>query len=445
MTKALSKLESWLLKPIDNASLAAFRFLFGMLMVVAATRYWAKGLIAQFFLVPKVFFPFYGCEWLKPLPGHGMYIVMAVVIASAIGFACGIWFRLSSSLLFLSFTYVHLCDKTNYLNHYYLISLLCLLSCFLPLHSTLSWDAYRTPQLRASTAPAWVLYLLRFQVGLVYFFGGIGKLKYDWLFAAQPLRTWLATAGDFPIIAPLLLQPVTAYLMSWAGMLYDITVPFCLLHHRLRPWAYAAVVGFHLVTARLLQIGMFPWIMIANSLLFLDPNWPRRILPAAWFLPPSTSTPVSYTWNKISKFVLSTYILFQGLFPFRHWMYPGNVLWTEQGYRFAWNVMLMEKTGSTDFTLQDPQTGHKKQVRLREHLTPFQIKMMSSQPDMILWFARWLAAQHQTQTGHRPYVFVDAVASLNGRPPQPLIDPKVDLASQHDSLLPQPWILPLKE
>ncbi|MDF2697959.1 MAG: Vitamin K-dependent gamma-carboxylase, partial [Labilithrix sp.] len=46
--------------------------------------------------------------------------------------------------------------------------------------------------------PAWVLWLVRFQIGLVYFYGGVGKLETDWLFRAMPLRIWLAANGDFP-------------------------------------------------------------------------------------------------------------------------------------------------------------------------------------------------------------------------------------------------------
>ena len=29
-------------------------------------------------------------------------------------------------------------------------------------------------------------------------------------------------------------------------------------------------------------------------------------------------------------------------FPFRYLLYPGNIFWTEEGYRFSWRVMLME-------------------------------------------------------------------------------------------------------
>ena len=38
-------------------------------------------------------------------------------------------------------------------------------------------------------------------------------------------------------------------------------------------------------------------------------------------------------------------VLFLGiqfLLPLRHLLYPGNVNWTEEGFRFAWRVMLVE-------------------------------------------------------------------------------------------------------
>lgn len=47
--------------------------------------------------------------------------------------------------------------------------------------------------------------------------------------------------------------------------------------------------------------------------------------------------------------LLCGYFAFQILFPWRYLLYDGNIFWTEEGYRFAWRVMLMEKQEQAPF------------------------------------------------------------------------------------------------
>ena len=134
--------------------------------------------------------------------------------------------------------------------------------------------------------------------------------------------------------------------------------------------------------------------------------------------------------------------LFQVLYPLRSHLLPGDVLWTEEGYRFSWRVMLIEKAGSAEFTATDPRTGRSRQVRTRGFLTPFQVKMMSTQPDMIRAFA-WMIADDAEHRGElRPRVTADVVVTFNGRSPARLVDPTVDLAAEPIRLGRAPWVLP---
>ncbi len=86
--------------------------------------------------------------------------------------------------------------------------------------------------------------------------------------------------------------------------------------------------------------------------------------------------------------------------PVRHWLYRGDVLWTEQGFRYSWNVMLMEKDGYVEFYVRDKTTGERYIEYPEKHLTPLQEKMMSTQPDMILQYAHFLANNYQNQLHH---------------------------------------------
>src|SRR6185503_3811979 len=133
----------------------------------------------------------------------------------ALFIAAGLFYRASIVLFGFGFTYVHLIDKTNYLNHYYLISLVSLLMALMPLGGGASLDSWRSPSRTRPTFRAWMLWILRFQIGAVYFFSGIAKLEYDWLFRAQPLRLWLSRLEHLPAVGRILAEPSTAFFLSW--------------------------------------------------------------------------------------------------------------------------------------------------------------------------------------------------------------------------------------
>ena len=139
-------------------------------------------------------------------------------------------------------------------------------------------------------------------------------------------------------------------------------------------------------------------------------------------------------------------LVVQLLLPFRYLLYPGNVLWTEQGFRYSWNIMLIEKAGTVDFHVCDPATGARWTVDPRRYLTRQQARMLSTQPDMLVQFAHLLAREERTSSRAAPLeVRAEAWVTLNGRPAQLLVDPAVDLAKETDSFAPKSWILPLRD
>ena len=433
-------------------SLAFARVTLGLLVVVSLLRFVARGWVRDFYITPRYFFGYYGFEWLHPLPGWAMYALFGGLVLAAALVALGAWYRAAVAALFLGFTYAELLDKTNYLNHYYFLSLLLLLLCGLPLNAAWSVDARRRPGRAGQFGPpaTVALGLLRAQVGLVYFFAGVAKLKPEWLLEAQPLRIWLAAHGSIPLIGGLLEQRWVAYAGSWFGMLFDLTVPLWLLWRRSRPWAYAVVVFFHLATWYLFYIGLFPWIMMVAALVFFEPATHRRWL--AWLTRPlrpllagPTAWPTGWAAPAARKALYGVLALFfaaQALLPFRYLLYPGNVLWTEQGYRFSWNVMLMEKSGFVEFTVRETGTGREFVVVPGDYLTAQQQRMLSTQPDMILQFAHYLAAEYRRRGVRQPQVYAECYAGLNGRPSRLLIDPTVDLARQQEGWGEKRWILP---
>jgi vitamin K-dependent gamma-carboxylase len=438
---ATETLERALFRPVDASSVVAFRAIFGALMFVAVLRFFANGWIDEYYLQPSHFLHYYGFEWVRPWPGAGMYVHFALMALLSLGIVFGVYYRFSVAAFGALFAYAHLIDKTNYLNHYYLVVCLCALMAFLPLHRFGSVDAWRKPSLRSETVPAWVLYALRAQVGLVYLFGGVAKLDADWLFDAQPLTIWLSANGDFPIVGALFGEKWVAYAMSWGGAVFDLSIVPLLLWKRSRAFAYVALVVFHLVTARLFHLGMFPWIMMGSALLFFSPEWPRLLISRWRSIAPAATPPVAPRANRLAPVLLAAYFGFHLLFPLRHHLYPGDASWSEEGFRFAWNVMLMEKDGSVEYRVREPSTGREWLVSPTDYLTRYQAKMMASQPDMILELAHVIERDFEARGVRDPQVRADAFASLNGRPMARLVDPTVDLTEEAEGFAPKRWIL----
>ena len=437
-----------LFAPVDIASIVYFRIAFGAIMLWEVWRYYRYGWIKSYYIDPILHFTYYGFDWVRPWPGQGMYLHFLVLGALAICIMLGLWYRISAALFFLGFTYVFLLDQANYLNHFYLICLISLLMVFVPAHRAFSLDALRRPEIHSDTAPAWTLWLLRFQIGVPYFYGGLAKLNEDWL-RGEPLSSWLAAKTDFPIIGPLFTEQWMVYLFGYGGLLLDLLVVPLLLWRRTRPFAFAAAVLFHLLNAALFQIGVFPWFMIAATALFFSPDWPRlggrwRPVKSRSRRRPAAAAPMP-SGQRLTLALLGIYMTVQLLVPLRHFLYPGYVGWTEEGHLFAWHMMLRSKRGKAEFFATDPVSGRSAKINPQSLLTPRQLRKFSRWPDMVLQFSHYIANELRKQGYPQVEVRARVVASLNGRRPQLLIDPTVDLAAQSRTLLPATWIVPFQE
>lgn len=425
---------------VDGASLAFFRIIFGLMMALSGLRFLLKGWVHEFYVVPKLFFPFLPFDWLQPLPYAGMLAVFALWITAALLIACGLFYRPAVLLFSLAFLYVEALDKTNYLNHYYFVSLMALLLLFVPANRTWSLDVI-WGRVTAAPAKRGYLWLLQFQMAVLYVFAGFAKLDGDWLLRAEPLATWLRVRADVPLLGPLFAYHETALLMSWAGMLYDLSIPFFLLWPRTRVPAYLTVLFFHGMTALLFPIGVFPWVMIVCTTVFFAPDWPRRLLCRAGLAGPAPPLQALPATRPALLVLVGLFVVWQILLPLRFLAYPGNVLWHEQGFRFAWRVMLVEKTGHAEYRVVAAD-GQTYRVWPRDWLTPQQEKMAATQPDMILQFAHHMADVYRAKLGGDVAVYADVWVSLNGRRAHRLVDPTVDLSRQHDGWSAKSWILP---
>jgi hypothetical protein len=439
------KLHKLLFKQVSIAPLASFRILFGAMVLLSSIRFVSKGWVGLLYIKPTFFFNYDGFSWIHPFSGMGMYIVYGIMIISALGILLGLFYRFAAILFFLTFTYIELLDKTNYLNHYYFVSIISLFLCFLPANKYASLDIKFKITSKVTQIPNWCILILQLQIAIVYFFAGIAKINPDWLLHAQPLKIWLKSRDYLPIIGHLFSYDITAFLFSWFGMLFDVLIPFLLFNKKTRPYAYLAVVFFHTITGRLFQIGVFPYVMIVATWIFFSADFHKKILSLFYKDNQTTEIYFQPKYEKLWMSLLVLHFLVQLFLPLRYILYPGKLFWTEEGYRFSWRVMLLEKNAYTTFVVKD-KNGKIDEVRTQDYLTPHQEKQMSTQPDMILQFAHFLANDYNKNKGFKnAAVYVESYASLNGHPSKPFIKNSIDLAKEPINLLPKKWILPFNE
>jgi hypothetical protein len=266
-----------LFKPIDIASLVFFRVVFGVLGFADVLSVWVYYHLKKDYFNPEKFqFKYIGFEWAQVLPEPFMSLVFLVVMVAALFIIAGHWYRVCALIFAAGFTYLFLLEKALYLNHGYLFCWICWVMVFLPANRQWSGDVLRNPSLQTDCIERWSLWILPFLMGVVYFYGGIAKMNADWLLDANPLHAWLRQAGDMPLLGWLWRQKETAYVMAWCGMLLDLSAPFLLMFRKTRWWGLGFVLFFHLTNLLIFQIGIFPWLSVALSLLFFPPAFPRH-------------------------------------------------------------------------------------------------------------------------------------------------------------------------
>ncbi|QIF01016.1 HTTM domain-containing protein [Roseimicrobium sp. ORNL1] len=461
-------LRERLFAPVDIAFLVFFRLGFAGIMLWEVYRYFSLGRIKPYYIEEGFRFKYYGFGWIEPWPGDGMYWHFYAMGAFLVCMLVGFCYRVAALLFACAFTYMFLLDQAYYLNHFYLVCLISFLMVLVPAHRAWSVDAWLRPRLRSQTVPTWSLWLLRAQIGIVYFYGGLAKMGPDWL-RGEPMREWLADrAGKFPAFGHYFFEEWVVYGFAYGGMLFDLLVVPLLLWKPTRWLGFLWALSFHLINNQLFNIGIFPWFMLCATLIFLPPDFPKRIwrFLVRWFpilflgkkVEPHIATPASPSnlsaaigdsgsWTlgrRVLVTFLGLYLLAQCLIPFRHLLYPGDVNWTEEGHRFSWRMKLRGKDGGAVFKVVQPSTGRFWEFHPEGNLTLKQVEEMAGRPDMVLQFAHHLAWAFGKKGYGEVEVYANVMVSLNGREPELMIDPKVDLAKVKRSLAHNTWILPLK-
>ena len=454
-----ARLRQFLSERVDASSLGLFRIVWGLLMVWEATRKLPKvsGMYSpEYFHFKYALFPF-----VEPLPEVWMMRVEVwVMLAAGILIAAGIWFRWASAVFLLVFTHLFLIEKLYYNNHFYLTILVGFLLAIsdADVCYRFRWRGKRQPSENDAppTLPMWNFVLLRGQIIVLYFFGGIAKLNSDWL-QGEPVRHWFGAKDANTVLGSIVSQEWFVWVTCWSGLVLDLTAGFLLLFRRTRIPAMLALIGFHLMNDQLFKIGLFPIIGISLLLLFVDPDRPRKVF--AWLserlrrtsnasrAPGSatvTQKPGPASWG-LTAFVVG-FLAFQSLWPLRTWSYGEDPSWTEVGHCFSWRMMLRTKDAFTQFTFDPPEVERylEQHPETLPRISKAHVERMVKTPHFILQYAHALSDSLKKSGFHDVKIRCVSVVSLNGRPFQLMIDPKVDLATASYGFLEVPnWIVPL--
>jgi hypothetical protein len=420
-------------RPVDPGSAAIFRIGFGLGGLLLVWRFFARGWVTTLFVEPAFHFTYPGFGWVRAWPGWGMHAHFALLALAAVGILLGYRTRFCAAAFALLLAYVELIDRSLYLNHYYWLVLTAAVLALLPSDRAYSIASRRIEPDRR-WIPVGVVWLLRFQVGMVYFFAGMAKINIDWLVHGEPLATWLPARADLPMIGFLLASPVMALVVSWIAAVFDLTIVWWLSKRRTRLVAFVGAATFHLSTWILFpSIGLFPLLMTLSALVFFEPDWPTRLIPVPASSELFSGQPVRPRWAAVTV----VYVAVMLVAPLRHYFIPGDVKWTGEGYLGSWQVMLSEKSGSASFLVTDPGSGATWRVPAPSYLTPRQQVLMATDPIMIKQVAELIS---EDLGGAR--VTADVVLSFNGRMSTQYTDPTIDLSAVSMGDQARDWLEP---
>ncbi|MCK0192242.1 HTTM domain-containing protein [Arenibacter sp. F20364] len=438
-------LDRFLFKQIDNSPLLIFRIFFGILISLECYGAIATGWVKKNLVDPEFTFNFIGFDWLQPLPGPGMYLYFLVMGTLGICIALGYKYRFSTLAFTLLWTAVYLMQKTAYNNHYYLLVLIALIMAFLPANRNCSLDAKLNPSIKANHMSAYIKWAIVLQLLIVYTYASLAKLYGDWL-DFSIIEILFKRKEEYPLIGGLLQQPWLHSFVGVSGILFDLLIVPSLLWKPTRKWAFFAAIFFHLFNSIVFQIGIFPYLALAFTVFFFEPETIRKIFFRK--KEPYCQEDIKVPTNKnLVIGLLLVYFLIQLGLPVRHYFIKDDVLWTEEGHRLSWRMMLRSRTGITSFRIVNRTSGNSYLVNLDDYLTRGQKSKIKSYPDFMWQFAQRLKREY-AEKGEDISVFVNSRVSVNGKPYQEFTDPKIDLGSVSWNYFGHnDWILPsqLKE
>jgi hypothetical protein len=240
------------------------------------------------------------------------------------------------------------------------------------------------------------------------------------------------------------------YCIVYVGILFDLLiVPFFLWKRTRLPALYVSLL-FHLFNSIVFQIGIFPYMSISFALLFFSSETLQKRFISPFSKYGADTSLYTAGEVKIPKHpnliicLLSVYFLIQLALPLRHWFFKDDVLWTEEGHRLSWRMMLRSKTGNATIWVVDRENGKRTRYNYNQLLKNKQRSSFKTKPDL-LWQLAQRIKKSEAKEGRDVAVYMDVKVKVNKGAYHQFIDPEVDLAAKkwhplkhHDWILPPP-------
>ncbi|WP_434037097.1 HTTM domain-containing protein [Formosa sp. 4Alg 33] len=435
--------NKFLFKHIDNSALIVFRIIFGLLCFLETVGAIFTGWIKRTLIDPDFTFSFIGFEWIQPLPGNGMYFYYAVMGILGLCIMVGYKYRFSAISFTILWAGCYLMQKASYNNHYYLLVLLSGLMAIQPANTYFSIDARLKPEIERISMPRWCSIVFILQMFIVYTYGSLNKIYPDWL-DTTVMAVLMRSKANYILVGDLLQNHIMHYFLAYGGILYDGLIIPLFLYKPTRKFAFFASIFFHLFNSFIFQVGIFPYLSLAFALFFFEP----KIIHKLFFKnkkPFYNAGEIIVPKHKnLALGAMSVYFIIQIILPIRHHFIQDNVLWTEEGHRLSWRMMLRSKSGNTTYTIKNHTKNTTERVNLKEYLSPKQVRLASNKPDIMWQFSQRLKSIYAAK-GDSISVYVKSYVSVNGKPSKTYTNPEVDLANvKWSALKHSDWILPSK-
>lgn len=427
-------------KPIDHSGLILFRIFFGFLFACEAFGAIITGWVRTNLVEVNFTFNFIHMDFLQVLVGPNMYAYFILMGLCSIGVMLGWRYRLSICLLTVLWAGAYFMQKTSYNNHYYLLLILCLYMCFVPANNEISMDVRAKRVKEVYYMPAYLSYLFIFQLFIVYFYGTIAKFYPDWLDGTFTQLMYVnAPIGDY--FQQLFSVKWFAVFIAYMGILFDGIIIILFLFKSTRTIALIASLIFHLFNSITLQIGVFPYLALSFVVFFYQGELLRKIFFRKTYLSLNVAENLaSKGFGRVNTWIIGLLVVLQLFLPIRMCFINSDVLWSDEGHRLSWRMMLRARSGVTEFRVVDVGQSDGFIYNLQDVLTVKQMQRLIS-ADMIWQMAQYIKNEYMKQ-GRNVQVYADSFVSINGRSMKRYIDPKVDLAAVPWNYFSAcPWIL----
>ncbi|SEB77879.1 Vitamin K-dependent gamma-carboxylase [Maribacter dokdonensis] len=438
-------LNRLLFQRIDNSSLIIFRIFFGILISLECFGAIATGWVNRNLIAPKFKFPFIDFDFLQPLPGNGMYFYFGIMGLMGICIALGFKYRASMITFTTMWTATYLMQKTAYNNHYYLLILISLIMCFFPAERSRSIDVKLNPKIESNAMYAYIKWIVMLQLFIVYTYASIAKIYGDWL-DFSTIAVLMHSKRNYWLVGDILQEPWIHTVIGSVGILFDLLIVPALLWKPTRKSAFFLSLFFHLFNSIIFQIGIFPYLSIAFSVFFFEPETIRKIFFKSK-IPFTTPKVIIPNYKNSLLIVGAVYFLTQLLLPVRHYTFEDDVLWTEEGHRMSWRMMLRSRQGKGRYKVVDKNTEEVFIINPKDYVSRSQERKIFAYPDFAWQFAQYLKKEFKEENREVSVYLENSKISINRKPYEPFIDSKTDLAAEtwyrtkhHSWILPSPYI-----